>query len=47
MATDSVNGFRIDRGFQVYRQIYATCGDLNHAVHALATELHDLREAKD
>ncbi len=36
-----------DRGFQVYRQIYATCADLNHAVHALATELHDLREAKD
>ncbi|MFP4055379.1 MAG: FGGY-family carbohydrate kinase [Candidatus Brocadiia bacterium] len=32
-----------DRAFQVYRQIYETCAQLNHDVAALAAELHDLR----
>lgn len=32
------------RGFDVYRHLYASCGDLNHAIAALAAELHDQRK---
>ena len=32
-----------DRGFEVYRRIYESCADLNHAVATLGAELHDLR----
>jgi xylulokinase len=35
-----------DRAFQVYRQLYPSCAGVNHAVSALAAELHDLRQAK-
>ena len=32
-----------DRGFDVYRRLYDSTRDLNHATAALAAELHDLR----
>jgi xylulokinase len=33
-----------DRGFQVYRQVYKSCAELNHAIAAFASELHEIRK---
>jgi len=32
-----------DRAFGVYKRLYRSCTDLNHAIAAFASELHDLR----
>ena len=43
-APDPAHQALYERAFEVYRRIYASCADLNHAIAAFAGELHDLRK---